>query len=284
MENLVALDPTAEQIAQGEKLAAIGHLAHGIAHELNTPLGVIISNLSVLKQYGESLATYAAVAQEAAVALDRGDAPALVAGKLRAAEKTADLAFVLDDLPGLAEDSAAGAQRMAAIVRSVATFAQSSTGQLTPVSIEEAVEAAATLTSNELKQRGALVKHFAGVAPVMGQLGELTQVFVHLLLNAAQALEGSQGTITLETLQEPGQVVVKVIDTGHGMSADQMAEMFNPFFTTRPAGHGTGMGLAACHGIVARHAGRISVESGVGVGTTMTVRLPIAASTLAEAA
>lgn len=280
----MALDPTAEQIAQREKLAAIGHLAHGIAHELNTPLGVIISNLSVLKQYGESLATYAAVAQEAAVALDRGDAPAQVAETLRAAEKTADLAFVLDDLPGLAEDSAAGAQRMAAIVRSVATFAQSSTGQLTPVSIEEAVEAAATLTSNELKQRGALVKHFAGVAPVMGQLGELTQVFVHLLLNAAQALEGSQGTITLETLQEPGQVVVKVIDTGHGISADQMAEMFNPFFTTRPAGHGTGMGLAACHGIVARHAGRISVESSVGVGTTMTVRLPVAASTLAEAA
>jgi two-component system NtrC family sensor kinase len=284
MENLVALDPTAEQIAQGEKLAAIGHLAHGIAHELNTPLGVIISNLSVLKQYGESLATYAAVAQEAAVALDNGEAPALVAEKLRAAEKTADLGFVLDDLPGLAEDSAAGAQRMAAIVRSVATFAQTSTGQFTPVSIEEAVEAAATLTSNELKQRGALVKHFAGVAPVMGQLGELTQVFVHLLLNAAQALEGSQGTITLETQQEPGQVVVKVIDTGRGMSADQTAEMFNPFFTTRPAGHGTGMGLAACHGIVVRHSGRISVESSVGVGTTMTVRLPVAASKLADAA
>jgi two-component system, NtrC family, sensor kinase len=284
MENLVTRDPTVEQIAQAEKLSAIGHLAHGIAHELNTPLGVIISNLSVLKQYGDSLALYAAVAQQASTALDDGEAPALVAEKLRAAEKSADLAFVLGDLPGLAEDSAAGAQRMAAIVRSVAMFAQQSTGQLTLVSIEEALDAAATLTANELKQRGALVKRFTGVAPVMGQLGELTQVFVHLLLNAAQALEGSHGTITLETQQEAGQVVVKVIDTGQGMTAEQSAGMFNPFYTTRPAGHGTGMGLAACHGIIVRHAGRISVESSVGAGTTMTVRLPVAASARAEAA
>jgi two-component system, NtrC family, sensor kinase len=284
MENFVAPDPSGEQIAQAEKLAAIGHLAHGIAHELNTPLGVIISNLSVLKEYGDSLALYAAVAQQAATALDQGEAPALVAEKLRAAEKSADLSFVLGDLPGLAEDSAAGAQRMAAIVRSVATFAQRSTSEFTVVSVEEALDAASTLTSNELKQRGALVKHFAGVAPVMGQLGELTQVFVHLLLNAAQALEGSHGTITLETQQEADQVVVRVSDTGRGMTVEQSAQMFNPFYTTRPAGHGTGMGLAACHGIVVRHAGRIDVQSSVGVGTTMTVRLPVAASARAEAA
>lgn len=170
------------------------------------------------------------------------------------------------------------------LVRSVATFASQGSDKLAAVSVEEALEAAITLAWNELKQCAQVVRNFAGVPPVMGQLSELDQVFVHLLLNAAHSLEDRHGTITVTTALDGNDVLVALSDDGCGIAPEYLARVFDPFFSTREPGMGTGMGLAVCHGIVARFGGTIGLESGLGRGTTVTVRLPLAELALEEAA
>jgi signal transduction histidine kinase len=243
-----------QRLVQTEKLTAIGHLAHGIAHELNTPLGVIISNLSVLVGYGESLGR---LAREAGLG-------------------GGDLDYMLEDLPALTSESTASANRIAEIVRSVSIFAQSGSGHMAPMSIEDSLEAGLTLALTEIKHRARVVRTFGGVAGVVGNASELTQVFVHLLLNAAQALDERGGVVTVSTADEGGQVAVRIADNGHGIPKESLARVFEPFFTTRPIGEGTGLGLAVCHGIVTRHGGTIDIESVPGGETTVTVRLAAA--------
>jgi signal transduction histidine kinase len=277
-ERTAALERAQQQLVQTEKLAAIGQLAHGIAHELNTPLGVIVSNLSVLGQYGDALANVANAAQQAVGRLRVGETAGPIAETLEATLCAADMGYVLEDLPQLLGESTASADRIAAIVRSVATFARRDADRVGPVDVEEALEAAVTLVSNEVKRRALLVRSFSGIPAVLGHTSELTQVFVHLLLNAAQALDEQHGTISIGTESDAQGVVVTIADTGCGIAPDHLQRVFDPFFTTRPPGHGTGMGLAVCHGIITRHGGAISLESTPGQGTQVTVRLPARAS------
>src|SRR5438270_5570478 len=274
-ERTTALERAQKQLVQNEKLAAIGELAHGIAHELNTPLGVILSNLSVLRQYGESLASVAASAQGAVEQLRiTGEPNVQVADTLEASLAAADLGYVLDDLPLLLTESTASAERIAAIVRSVATFARRDADRVAPVDLEETLETAVTLAWGELMHGAELVRTIAGVPHVLGHASELTQVFVHLLLNAAQALDQQPGSITIATETDQQGAVVTISDTGCGVAFEHLPRIFDPFFTTRPPGRGTGMGLAVCHGIVTRHNGTIALESTPGRGTRVTVRLP----------
>ena len=273
-ERSAALGRAQEQLVQNEKLAAIGQLAQGIAHELNTPLGVIVSNLSVLGQYADTLAQVATAAQQAMEHLQAGRPAAPIAEALVAARRAADLDYVLDDLPHLLGESMMSAERIAAIVLSVATFARRDTDHASAVDLEEALELAVTLAWNELKHRGEVRRAFAEIPPVLGHPSELTQVFVHLLLNAAQALEQQHGTIAIGTEHDEQDVVVTITDTGRGIPPEHLGRVFDPFFTTRPPGQGTGMGLAVCHGIVTRHGGTIRLESTPDQGSTVTVRLP----------
>jgi two-component system, NtrC family, sensor kinase len=140
--------------------------------------------------------------------------------------------------------------------------------------VEEALETAVMVAWSELKQRGEVVRAITGVPPVMGHGSELTQVFVHLLLSAAQALKQQPGTITIGTASDEHGVVVTIRDTGRGIPPEHLSRIFDPFFTTRPPGHRTGMGLAVCHGIVSRHGGTIYLDSTPGRGSLVTVCLP----------
>ena len=230
---------------QAEKLAAIGQLAPGIAHELNTPLGVIISNLSVLAGYGESLA--------------------------RDGLQAADLNYILEDLPALTTESIASASRIAEIVRSIALFAQHGPHKLAPVNVEDALQAAITLTWHELKQRAKVERDYAGVPPVIGSVSELAQVFVHLLRNAAQAAPERGGLVSVSTAQADGGIVVRIADNGVGIPAETLGQVFEPFFTTRP--EAIGLGLSIAQEIVTRHHGTIDIQSGSPVGTTVSVHL-----------
>jgi signal transduction histidine kinase len=268
------LKRTQNRLIESEKLSGIGQLAHGIAHELNTPLGVIISNLSVLGQYADGLSQIANTTQETLKRLRRGDDPGQIATDLEAGLRAAELDYLLEDLPALASESADGAKRMASIVRSVALFARGGSDNLTPVSAEEALEAAITLAWSELKQRSELVRDYTPVPLVVGNTAELTQLFVHLLLNAAHALDCRSGTIRVSLHHEGEVVAARISDTGRGIPAEHLARVFEPFFTTRPVGEGSGVGLAVCHGIATRMGGTIGIESEVGAGTTVTVRLP----------
>jgi signal transduction histidine kinase len=268
------LKTTQRRLVETEKLWAIGQLAHGIAHELNTPLGVIISNLSVLGRYAGGLTQIATTTEATLTRLRRGDDSGQIAADLERGLNAAELAYLLEDLPALASESTESAKHMASIVRSVALFASGGSGSLTPVSVEEALEAAITLTRNELKQRSELVRAYAPVPLVLGNTTELTQLFVHLLLNAGEAFEDRAGSITVGLDDDGDLVAVRIADTGRGIAADDLKRVFEPFFTTRPVGKGSGVGLAVCHGIATRLGGTIGIESQVGVGTTVTVRLP----------
>jgi signal transduction histidine kinase len=155
-------------------------------------------------------------------------------------------------------------------------FARRDTGGPKVVPVQEVLEAALNLASNPLKQRAQIVREYGDIPPVLGLTSELTELFVHLLINAAQALEEEPGTVTVSTADEPDSVVIRISDTGRGISAEHLPRVFDPFFTTRPPGCGAGMGLAVCYGIVARHGGSITLESQLGIGTIVNVRLPAA--------
>ncbi len=236
-------------------------------------MGVIISNLSVLGTYTDSLTQVASASKDTIARLRARHDPDQIATGLEEELASAELEYLLEDLPALASESVESAKRMASIVRSVAVFARASSEGLTAVSVEEALESAITLAWNELKSRGELVRAYSPTAPVLGNITELTQLFVHLLLNAAQALDGGHGSITVSIQDEGGVVAIGITDTGRGISAEHVARIFDPFFTTRAIGDGTGMGLAVCRGIVTRHGGTIDVQSEPGKGTTFTVRL-----------
>ncbi len=274
-EQTEQLERAQRQLVQNEKLTAIGQLAQGIAHEMNTPLGIIISNLAVLQQYSAGLTAVAQVAQDATRRLRGGDAPSAVVEALEASQRAIDLAYLLDDLPQLVDESTRSAERVAGIVRSLAVFARGDADRPSSVDVEAAIESALVLTANAIKNRGQVERQFAGVPPVPGRASELTQVFVHLLLNAAEALEGRQGTITVATSSDGQDVVATVSDTGCGILPENLPRVLDPFFTTRPPGQGTGLGLSVCHGIVTRHGGSLRITSTPGQGTTVTVRLPL---------
>jgi signal transduction histidine kinase len=269
----VALHRTQDRLVQVEKLTAIGQLAQGIAHELNTPLAVIISNLTVLVDYGDSLGKLALVARGAAAQLHEGHAAETVAEVLDAGLKVADLEYILEDLPALTTESIANANRIADIVRSIAMFARGDAQRLVPVNVEDALQSAITLSWNELKHRATVEREYADVPRVMGSASELTQVFVHLLLNAAQSLPERGGVVTVGTTYADGRVTIRIADNGCGIPLENLSRVFEPFFTTRPVGEGVGVGLSICHGIVSRHQGTIDIQSAKDGGTIVSVRL-----------
>lgn len=273
-----ALEQAHQQLVQAEKLSAIGQLAHGIAHELNTPLGVIVSNLSVLGRYSDSLASIAQTASHTAERLRAPEPAGEIAEALETSLRAADLEYVLGDLPELLVESTASAERIASIVRSISIFARRDADQDSPVDLTDALESAVTLAWNELKHCGDVQRAFSDRPRVYGHTSELTQVFVHLLLNAAHAMD-ERGTISISTTCDHPDVVVTITDTGRGIQPEHLGRVFDPFFTTRPPGQGTGMGLAVCHGIIARHGGSISLASAPGQGTSVFVRLPLMAPT-----
>ena len=276
------LERAYEQLAQSEKMRAMGELVDGLAHEMNTPLGVMISNFSVLEDYARSLSAVAEASRELAPLLQSGEVEEPTAASLVKAVNEGDLEYVLTDLPALLSESTQAAERLAAIVRSLREFARADQGELSAVQLATILDSALTLASNELKHRCEVVRAFEQIPDVCGHQSELTQMFLHLLLTAAQAMRDRHGRLTVAISRGAGQAEVRVTDEGVGMSEETLARVFDPFFTTRPPGQGTGMGLTVCHGIVTRHGGTIEFDSSQGFDTTKTVRLPLAATEGAE--
>jgi len=262
-------------LVQSEKMAAIGHLAAGVAHEINNPIGYISSNLGTLRQYVDVfrrlLGEYGNAAEavregrdeDARAALDRAD-------ELRRAE---DLEFILGDLDQLLDDSSEGTRRVAEIVQSLKSFARVDESQLKEASVNDGIEATLKVVWNELKYKCQVHKSLGEVPTISCYPGKLNQVFMNLLVNAAQAIPG-RGEVTIESGAGEDHVFVRISDTGKGIPADQLEMIFEPFFTTKDPGKGTGLGLAISRNIVEEHGGRLEVESREGAGTTFTVRLP----------
>ncbi|MSP62299.1 MAG: PAS domain S-box protein [Myxococcales bacterium] len=269
---LVARDVTENKKMQArlllaDRMVSVGTLAAGVAHEINNPLACVIANLDYV---AEDLAriTEECRALQAEVAVLRG---------------TSQKRGVVDRLADLAEplrDTRVAAERVRLVVRDLKTFSRSDEDWRGPVQVRQVMESSINMAWNEIRHRARLVKDYQTVPPVDGNEARLGQVFLNLLVNAAQAIpEGDAGRneIRVSTRQDAeGRVVVEVSDTGAGILPHQRRRIFDPFFTTKPVGVGTGLGLPICHGIVTGLGGTIEVESEVGRGSIFRVTLPAA--------
>ncbi len=270
------LKETQQQLLQAEKMASVGQLAAGVAHEINNPIGFVSSNLSTLKDYLSLFQILLDMAKK----LHSGesiDALKARVDELQAFYAQHDMDFIGEDVGPLIEESAEGLQRVSEIVKGLKIFSRVDSGESQWYDLNHCLNTTLTMVNNKLKYICKVEKQFADLPKVYFNLGKLTQVFTNLLINAGQAIEatGKQGVISIKTMQEGDIVKVRIQDTGCGISQENLDQLFNPFFTTKPEGQGTGLGLSITYGIIQEHGGQIHVSSTPGEGSVFELALPI---------
>ena len=264
-----------KQLIQNEKLVSIGQLAAGVAHEINNPTGFITSNLQTMKEYLKSYHLFFDQQEkmiEDARLLEIPEILSLIT-RYETFKKEFDFPFLLDDGEELISESIDGAERIKEIVLGLRNFSRSDDSSFKLANVNLAIEDAIRLTWNELKYKCELKKNLNTVPPILCRLDQLTQVFVNIFVNAAQAIEG-HGSILVESWYEDAMVIVKICDDGTGITEQNKEKLFDPFFTTKEVGAGTGLGLSISHGIVAKHKGTIQVESTLGQGACFRLIFP----------
>lgn len=262
------LEEAQNQLLQSEKMASIGQLAAGVAHELNNPIGFVASNLGSLDSY---LADLFAII-DACDAADRDPAATLAhIGKLKTDK---DYAFIKDDVGHLMTESRDGLARVKKIVQDLKDFSRVGEAEWQWADLHVGLDSTLNIVWNELKYKCKVSKQYGELPEIYCLPSQLNQVFMNLLVNAAQAIE-TRGEVTIRTGREGDKVWVEVADTGKGIAQENLARIFEPFFTTKPVGQGTGLGLSLSNSIVVKHQGRFEVASEVGKGTTFRIILPI---------
>lgn len=266
------LESARQQLVQSEKLASIGQLAAGVAHEINNPIGFVSSNLGTLEKYADSLFALVDAYQQAKPALAAH--PGLLAD-LQAAEQQADLAYLRGDLKALISESRDGTQRVRKIVQDLKNFAHMDAEDVwVAADLHQGLESTLSIVHNELKYKCELVKEYGQLPAIECIPSQLNQVFMNMLVNAGHAI-ADKGTVTIRTGSEGNRVWVDIIDTGKGIAPEHLNRIFDPFFTTKPIGKGTGLGLSISYGVVKKHGGDITVQSTLGEGTSFRVWLPV---------
>ena len=264
------LEAARNQAMQAERLASIGQLAAGVAHEINNPIGFVLSNFKSLERYMTDVFDVIAAYEAAEALLPSGPQTAA----LRQAKEAAELDFVREDIKQLLIESCDGLDRVKRIVQDLKDFSRVGENEWQMADLVRGLESTLNVVRNEVKYKAEVVKRYGTMPEVECMPSQLNQVFMNLLVNAAHAIT-DRGTITIGSGTVGDHVWVAVSDTGSGIPPDVLSRIFDPFFTTKPVGQGTGLGLSLSYSIVRRHGGRIEVESEVGVGTTFRVWLPI---------
>jgi two-component system, NtrC family, sensor kinase len=264
------LEETQGQLLQSEKLAAIGQLAAGVAHEINNPMGFIRSNLATLRGYAENLFEVVRAYEEAEPLLPEDHA---VRDRIARAKHNADFSYLAEDMGGLIAESIDGADRVRRIVQDLRHFSRDGNSEWQRVDLHACLESTVNMVSSKIKNKAELVRDYGTLPPVECIPSQLEQVFVNLLVNAAQAIP-EQGRIVISTRCRGDMVEIAFADTGQGIHVDALPKVFDPFFTTKPVGKGTGLGLSVSYGIVKKHGGNIEVVSEPG-RTVFTISLPI---------
>jgi len=255
---------TAErQLYQAEKLASVGQLAAGMAHEINNPLGFIRSNLNSAVVYVHRMVLLKET-------IDSGDAC-----RIMSAWKQADMDFVLEDFAGLLQESISGVDRVARIVADLKEFSNIDRIEKVRVDVNDIVRVVCNIERSQFGDAVGLELDLGELPPLLCQPGHMNQLLLNLLVNARQAIGSGHGVIRIETALAGQDIQIRVSDTGCGIPPGNLPRIFDPFFTTRDVGKGAGLGLAVCRDIVHTHGGRIDVESRIGEGTTFTVYLPV---------
>jgi two-component system NtrC family sensor kinase len=261
---------TQAHILQQEKMASIGQLAAGVAHEINNPIGFVGSNLGTLGKYLDRVTDYLAYQADRVAdrALDE------LAGELAERRKALKLDYVMGDARQLIAESLDGTDRVRQIVQNLKSFSRVDEAEFKFAQINDCLESTLNIVWNELKYKAAVNREYGDLPPTKCYPQQLNQVFMNLLVNAAHAIE-KQGEITVRSWSADGYVSVAVRDSGCGIPPDNLSHIFEPFFTTKEVGKGTGLGLSISYDIVKKHNGEILVDSLPGEGTTFTVKIPV---------
>lgn len=266
------------QLVQSEKMASLGQMVAGVAHEINTPLGYVKNNLELMREFSEQIKGLLQANNALADALlDPQGSDVAVAEKLAALE---DMRSLLDmeqlflDMDTLFTDTGFGLAQISELVLGLKDFSRLDQAPTANVSLNDCVNNALLIARNALKSRIEVVKQLTDIPRISCAPSQINQVLLNLVTNAAQAIDGA-GRILIRSWSDAGAVYVSVQDSGKGMSPETLQKVFDPFFTTKPVGEGTGLGLSICWQIVQQHGGRIRVASEVGKGTRFVVMLPL---------
>ncbi len=269
------------QLLQSEKMASVGQLAAGVAHEINNPTGFVSSNLKTLSDYQRDLIRLMEEYQALVSKIEAGDSslnyPPSVTDQvaaIRQMEADLDVGFILKDIPDLIDESREGTERIKKIVMDLKDFAHPGVDKICEVDVNRGIESTLNVVWNELKYKATVVKDLGDLPKIQGYPQQLNQVFMNILVNAGQAIP-EKGEIKITTRAVNGVVEVTFMDNGAGISKENLQKIFDPFFTTKEIGKGTGLGLHVVHSIVNKHHGKIEVQSEVGQGTTFALRLPV---------
>jgi two-component system, cell cycle sensor histidine kinase and response regulator CckA len=279
-QTLRKLENTQSQILQSEKMASIGQLAAGVAHEINNPTGFVSSNLKTLydyiKDFGGLLEEYRKLVVELNQNSDAGVVLSQISEQVKRIsdlEEEVDLDFLLKDIFELIEESKGGTERIKKIIQDLKNFAHPGDDKPKFADINQNMDSTVNVVWNELKYKADVAKDYGELPQVRCYPQLLNQVFMNLLVNAAQSIE-ERGEIKIRTRANNGYVEIKISDTGSGIPKENLPRIFDPFFTTKEVGKGTGLGLNVAYNIIEKHHGKIDVKSDAGKGTTFTIRIP----------
>ncbi len=265
------LEDTQAQLVQSEKMASIGQLAAGVAHEINNPIGYVNSNLGALEKYLADIFSLVDAYEQAEPHL----ADRAVLGGIHTIKKRLDLSFLREDTAALMSESKEGISRVKKIVQDLKDFSHADAGdEWQEASMQHGLDSTLNIVWNELKYKCEVKKEYAKIPDIECLPSQLNQVFMNMMVNAGHAME-TKGILTLRTGTEGEMVWVEVADNGKGIPPEIVQRIFDPFFTTKPVGTGTGLGLSLSLGIINKHHGRIEVNSEMGKGSVFRIWLPI---------
>lgn len=265
------LHETHKQLLQSEKMASIGQLAAGVAHEINNPVGYINSNLGSLQGYVKALIEIVEAYESLDEAMDETKHFAAVAEL----KDRLDISYLKQDSLDLILESKEGISRVKKIVQDLKDFSHVEDEGCVYSDLHAGINSTLNIVHNELKYKAEVIKNFGELPPVECIISQLNQVFMNLLVNASQAIE-EQGRIRITTRQiDADWVQIEIEDSGIGIPKEQQQRIFEPFFTTKPVGQGTGLGLSLSYSIIEKHGGHIELESGEGCGTVFRLLIPI---------
>ncbi len=267
-----------ENLVQQEKLAALGMLAAGVAHEINNPIGYVNSNLQTLAGYYSDIIAVLQSYEKIKKQLEK--IPTIDVELNKIIEKTEiltnkiDVSFISTDGSEVIQECLDGTKRVARIVSQLRNYARTDDDPMGFQDVNQIIDNILKLVWNDLKYKCKVIKHYGKLQPVYGSGTQLGQVFLNIIVNASQAIEDS-GEISISTEQDNECALIAITDTGAGIDSDTLNKIFDPFFTTKEVGSGTGLGLSIVQGIIKKHRGTISVDSEPGKGTTFTISIPL---------
>lgn len=260
------LKSTQAQMLQREKMASIGQLAAGVAHEINNPVGFIMSNLGTLSKYVDRFTEYINALKESIKVESKEE--------LEKLNKKLKIDFITEDSKELVKESLDGTARVNKIVQNLRSFSRVDESERSASDINDCIESTLNIVWNELKYKAKVNKDYGELSLTKCYPQQLNQVFMNLLVNASHAIE-KEGDINIKTWQQGNSIFVSVSDNGQGIEEENINRIFEPFFTTKEVGKGTGLGLSIAYDIIKKHQGEITMDTQVGKGTTFTIQLPI---------